>query len=129
MVCHMSLQVIVFLRLPWLTRAVEYHLSCPRVRERTIRRLPQGGAIMSTAQGAYSCPLCSCATRWPWTLRVYTPTPDGYERFLRESVGLPIDRPRPICWRALETAVGNFGQMSHKVGFIPHESKGCLGED
>jgi hypothetical protein len=27
--------------------------------------------------------------------RLYTPTPDGFERFLRESVGLPRERPRP----------------------------------
>ena len=36
MVCRISLQVIAFLRLPGLMRAVEYHLSCPHVRERTI---------------------------------------------------------------------------------------------
>jgi hypothetical protein len=51
---------------------------------------------MIVAQGAYGWPSCSCTTHRPRTLRVYTPTPDGYERFLRESVGLPLDTSPPI---------------------------------
>jgi hypothetical protein len=27
----------------------------------------------------------------PPSLKVYTPTPNGFERFLREAVGLPVD--------------------------------------
>jgi hypothetical protein len=51
---------------------------------------------MSATQGASDRPPCPCGTHRPRTLRVYTPTPDSYERFLRESVGLPPDTPPPI---------------------------------
>jgi hypothetical protein len=53
---------------------------------------------MSATQGVYGWPPDSCATHRSRTRRVYTPTPDGYERFLRESVGLPVDTPPPM-WR------------------------------
>ena len=29
----------------------------------------------------------------PMALTVYTPTPDGFERFLREAIGLTVDMP------------------------------------
>jgi hypothetical protein len=51
---------------------------------------------MSAAHRACGWPLCPCRTHRPRTLRVYTPTPDGFERFLRESVGLPLDTPHSI---------------------------------
>jgi hypothetical protein len=53
---------------------------------------------MITAQGVYGWLPCSCATHRSRTRRVYTPTQDGYERFLRESVGLHVDTP-PLVWR------------------------------
>jgi hypothetical protein len=66
---------------------------------------------MSATPGVYGWPPGSCATYGPRPLRVYTPTPDSYEHFLRESVGLPVDRPRPRWWRA---AVG--WTEDHNIG-------------
>jgi hypothetical protein len=48
---------------------------------------------MIAAQGACSWLPYLCATYRPRTLQVYTPTPDGFERFLREAVGLPAEMP------------------------------------
>jgi hypothetical protein len=36
---------------------------------------------------------------------LYTPTPDGFERFLRESVGLPRAAPQPTEQVALALSV------------------------
>lgn len=69
LVCHISLQIIAFLSLPWPPCALEYCLSSPNVRERTTCHLPQRGAIMIAAQGAHCGPPCSCATHRPRKLQ------------------------------------------------------------
>jgi len=50
---------------------------------------------MSTTQRAHGGPPDSGVTHRPQTLRVFTPTPYSYERFLRGSVGLPLKMPLP----------------------------------
>jgi hypothetical protein len=56
---------------------------------------PKGGSTMIASQGAHQGQPSSRSTRRPRPPRLYTPTPDGYERFLRVCVGLPMERPRP----------------------------------
>jgi hypothetical protein len=100
LVCHTCQPNIAFVRVAWPPRAVAYGISSPTVREQTTSDWREGGVLMSAIHGVYGGPPGSCATYGPWPLRVYTPTPDGYEHFLRESVGLPVDRPGPRWWRA-----------------------------
>jgi hypothetical protein len=50
---------------------------------------------MIASQGAHQGQPYLRSTRRLRPPRPYTPTPDGFERFLRESVGLPMERPRP----------------------------------
>jgi hypothetical protein len=47
---------------------------------------------MVASHGAHCAQSFPRLTARPQGRRLYTPTPDGFERFLRESVSLPVDQ-------------------------------------